>query len=209
MHSLAQEIQGFSKTKLKKQSTVVTTVLGRRHIETMDDTNMHENEDPVMSGCGFVQDTSLDLQVGIIKPFLLLCMIQTCLFLQHPKTPAQDIETLKKFKVSHVLNVAYGVKNSFPDLFSYKTVTILDIPETDITSYLQECSQFIDQAKTESGVVLVHCNAGVSRAASVLIGYLMDREGLGFDEAFALVKEARPSIRPNPGFHEQLKNYKP
>ncbi|CAB1328080.1 unnamed protein product [Coregonus sp. 'balchen'] len=173
MHSLAQEIQGFSKTKLKKQSTVVTTVLGRRHIETMDDTNMHENEDPVMSGCGFVQDTSLDLQV------------------------------------SHVLNVAYGVKNSFPDLFSYKTVTILDIPETDITSYLQECSQFIDQAKTESGVVLVHCNAGVSRAASVLIGYLMDREGLGFDEAFALVKEARPSIRPNPGFHEQLKNYKP
>ncbi|XP_024237642.1 dual specificity protein phosphatase 19-like [Oncorhynchus tshawytscha] len=199
MHSLAQEIQGFSKTKLKKQSTVVTTVLGRRHIETMDDSNVHENEDPGMSGCGFVQDTSLDLHVGIIKPFLLLSS----------QDAAQDIDTLKKFKVSHILNVAYGVKNNFPDLFSYKTVTILDIPETDITSYLQECSQFIDQAKTESGVVLVHCNAGVSRAASVLIGYLMYREGLGFDEAFAVVKEARPSIRPNPGFHEQLKNYKP
>lgn len=73
MHSLAQEIQGFSKTKLKKQSTVVTTVLGRRHIETMDDSNVHEIEDPGMSCCGFVQDTSLDLHVGIIKPFLLLC----------------------------------------------------------------------------------------------------------------------------------------
>ncbi|XP_010864145.1 dual specificity protein phosphatase 19 [Esox lucius] len=195
MHSLAQEIEGFSKTKLKKQSTVVTTVLGRRHVEKRDD----ENEDPLESGCGFVQDTSLDLRVGIIKPFLLLSS----------QDAAQDIDTLKTFKVSHILNVAYGVKNSFPDLFCYKTVTILDIPETNITSYIQECSQFIDQAKTESGVVLVHCNAGVSRAASVVIGYLMNREGLGFDDAFTLVKKARPSIHPNPGFHEQLKNYKP
>ncbi|KAJ8004293.1 hypothetical protein DPEC_G00157630 [Dallia pectoralis] len=151
------------------------------------------------SSCGFIQDTSLDLQVGIIKPFLLISS----------QDAAQDMGTLMAFKVSHVLNVAYGVKNSFPDVFCYKTVTILDIPESDITSYLQECSQFIDQAKAESGVVLVHCNAGVSRAASVVIGYLMHTEGLGFDDAFALVKKARPSICPNPGFTEQLRNYKP
>lgn len=51
--------------------------------------------------------------------------------------------------MTHILNVAYGVENAFPDLFIYKTLSILDLPETDIMSYVQECAQFIDQAKAE------------------------------------------------------------
>lgn len=56
-------------------------------------------------------------------------------------------------QVSHVLNVAYGVTNLFPDQMVYKTLQILDLPETDITSYLEECSSFIDQAREQ-----VHTN---------------------------------------------------
>lgn len=97
MHSLAQEIQGFSKTKLKKQRTVVTTVLGRRHIETMDDSNMHENEDQGMSGCGFVQDTSLDLHVGIIRPFLLLCKASSLVISIKLSRDILLLSTLRKF----------------------------------------------------------------------------------------------------------------
>ncbi|KAJ8012952.1 hypothetical protein DPEC_G00048230 [Dallia pectoralis] len=122
---------------------------------------------------------------------------------------AHDFGTLKKYKVSHLLNVAYGVENAFPDLFIYKTLSILDLPDTDITSYFQECCKFIDQANAEKGVVLVHCNSGMSRSASVVIGYLMSREGKLFDDAFALVKSARPTTCPNPGFLEQLKGFNP
>lgn len=50
-------------------------------------------------------------------------------------------------QVSHVLNVAYGVSNPFPDRLVYKTLQILDLPDTDITSLLEECSTFIDQAR--------------------------------------------------------------
>lgn len=50
-------------------------------------------------------------------------------------------------QVSHILNVAYGVTNLYPDLFVYKTLQILDLPDTDITSYLAECSSFIDEAR--------------------------------------------------------------
>lgn len=46
-----------------------------------------------------------------------------------------------------MLNVAYGVTNLFPDQLIYKTLQILDIPDTDITSYMEECSSFIDQAR--------------------------------------------------------------
>lgn len=52
-------------------------------------------------------------------------------------------------QVSHVLNVAYGVTNLFPDQLVYKTLQILDVPETDITAYLGECSTFIDQAREQ------------------------------------------------------------
>ncbi|KAM6997130.1 dual specificity protein phosphatase 19-like isoform 1-T2 [Tautogolabrus adspersus] len=202
MHSLAQEIQGFSKNRLKKQCTHVTTVTGRKLLERRSDGREGDEQVEVLeegSGCGFVEDKSLDLQVGIIRPFLLLAS----------QDAAQDIDTLQRLKVSHVLNVAYGVNNLFPDQFVYKTLEILDLPDTDITTYLGECSSFIDRAREQDGVVLVHCNAGVSRSSSIVIGYLMLREGLQFDDAYSQVKLARPSIRPNPGFYQQLQNYEP
>ena len=59
----------------------------------------------------------------------------------------------------------------------------------------------------KDGVVLVHCNAGVSRAAAVVIGFLMNSERLSFARAFSLVKNARPASCPNPGFIEQLHKY--
>lgn len=52
-------------------------------------------------------------------------------------------------QVSHVLNVAYGVTNKFPDQLTYKTLQILDLPDTDIISCLEECSTFIDQAQEQ------------------------------------------------------------
>lgn len=79
MHSLSQEIQGFSKNRLKKQCTRVTTVTGRRLLERRSDgaeggEQVEELEEG--SGCGFVEDESLDLQVGVVRPFLLLGNIQ-------------------------------------------------------------------------------------------------------------------------------------
>uniref|UniRef100_A0A3Q2YSI5 Dual specificity phosphatase 19b n=1 Tax=Hippocampus comes TaxID=109280 RepID=A0A3Q2YSI5_HIPCM len=193
MQSLSGEIQGFSKSRLRKQCTRVTTVTGRKLLERTTDggTQVEELEDA--NGCGFVEDKSLDLQVGVVRPFLL------------SQDAAHDMDTLQR--VSHVLNVAYGVANPFPDQLLYKTVQILDLPETDITSYVNECGSFIEQAREQDGVVLVHCNAGVSRSSSIVTAYLMWREGLLFDEAFRQVKLARPSSRPNSGFYRQLQNY--
>uniref|UniRef100_A0AAZ1XV11 Dual specificity phosphatase 19b n=1 Tax=Oreochromis aureus TaxID=47969 RepID=A0AAZ1XV11_OREAU len=196
------EIHGFAKDRLKKQCTRVTTVTGKKLLERRSDggegdvEQVEELEEG--NGCGFVEDNSLDLQVGVVRPFLLL----------GSQDAAHDIDTLQRYKVSHVLNVAYGVDNLFPDKMVYKTLQILDLPETEITSYFEECSSFIDQTREQGGVLLVHCNAGVSRSSSIVIGYLMLREGLSFDDAYSQVKLARPSIRPNPGFYQQLQKYK-
>ncbi|XP_049629509.1 dual specificity protein phosphatase 19 [Suncus etruscus] len=199
MHSLSQEIKSFSRNNLRKQCTRVTTVTGRTMLETWKDATMQVVEvEPVGGGgCGFVQDLSLDLQVGVVKPWLLL----------GSQDAAHDLDTLRKHKVTHILNVACGIENIFLDDFIYKNVSILDLPETNILSYFPECFEFIKQAKIKDGVVLVHCNAGVSRAAAIVIGFLMDSEEISFSSAFSLVKNARPSICPNSGFREQLRAY--
>uniref|UniRef100_A0AAR2LXJ3 Dual specificity phosphatase 19a n=1 Tax=Pygocentrus nattereri TaxID=42514 RepID=A0AAR2LXJ3_PYGNA len=236
MQSLAQEIKSFSKNNLRKQCTRVTTLSGRRIIETWKGSTVHVVEDTGQSEtpCGYVQDNTWDLQVGYIRPYLLvgsqdaahdfgtLMKYKVPIFSRItmffvPKPPFQplcskfksSLRLFCRFQVTHILNVAYGVENAFQELFVYKTLSILDQPDTDIISYLQECSQFIDKAKAEKGVVLVHCNAGVSRSVSIITGYLMSREGQSFDDAFSLVKSARPASCPNPGFLEQLKNFKP
>lgn len=61
----------------------------------------------------------------------------------------------------------------------------------------------------QDGVVLLHCNAGVSRSASIAIAYLMAKEKIPFEDAFNRVRSARPSIRPNAGFLVQLTEYHP
>ncbi|XP_057704696.1 dual specificity protein phosphatase 19-like isoform X2 [Corythoichthys intestinalis] len=198
MYSLSGEIQGFSKSRLRKQCTRVTTVTGRKLLERSTDGGLQVEELEEGNGCGFVEDKSLDLQVGMVRPYLLL----------GSQDAAHDMNTLQIYQVSHVLNVAYGVANPFPDRFVYKTVQILDLPDTDITSYVEECGTFIDQARRQNGVVLVHCNAGVSRSSSVVTAYLMWHEGLPFDKAYQQVKLARPSSRPNPGFLHQLQHYR-
>lgn len=74
MQSLAQEIKSFSKTNLRKQCTRVTTLSGRRIIETWKGSTVHVVEDTAQpeTTFGYVQDTNWDLQVGVIKPHLLL-----------------------------------------------------------------------------------------------------------------------------------------
>lgn len=74
MQSLAQEIKTFSKTNLRKQCTRVTTLSGRRIIETWKGSTIHVVEDKTQpeTACGYVQDNSWDVQVGVIKPYLLL-----------------------------------------------------------------------------------------------------------------------------------------
>lgn len=74
MQSLAQEIKSFSKTNLRKQCTRVTTLSGRRIIETWKGSTVHVVEDTVQpeTPCGYIQDNTWDLQVGCIRPYLLL-----------------------------------------------------------------------------------------------------------------------------------------
>ncbi|GFH21316.1 uncharacterized protein HaLaN_18592, partial [Haematococcus lacustris] len=54
------------------------------------------------------------------------------------------------------------------------------------------------------GGVLVHCVAGISRSATLVIAWLMYHHSLSYDEAFRRLHAVRPWVMPNPGFRAQL-----
>lgn len=131
----------------------------------------------------------------------------TIFFFPGSQDVAVELDLLQKYHVTHILNLATFVKNSFPEHFTYKNIDLLDIPETNIAQYFESSFQFIDSGMSNGGCVLVHCNAGVSRAATIVIAYLMKINHWSLEKAYGYVKEKRSKIRPNAGFQAQLKTF--
>jgi protein-tyrosine phosphatase len=113
---------------------------------------------------------------------------------------AADLGILKEFKITHILICAKEPKKYFENEFVYKQFHIEDFPEQNIVQYFKEAFSFIDSAK----IIFIHCQAGVSRSASFVIGYLMWKLKKSFEEIFAHVKDKRKIIDPNEGFVKQL-----
>ncbi|NXF02329.1 DUS12 phosphatase, partial [Smithornis capensis] len=82
-----------------------------------------------------------------------------------------------------------------------------DEPGADLLSRLDECAAFLGAARAGGGAALVRCHAGVSRSVAVVTAYLMKTQGLGWEEALAAVRAAKPDAEVNPGFLAQLKLY--
>lgn len=86
-------------------------------------------------------------------------------------------------------------------------VNIEDNESENIAKYFKYLNDVIQGVERRGEKVLIHCRAGVSRSASVVIAYLMYRYKLNLEEAFEYVKNKRPQIDPNYGFLKRLKAY--
>uniref|UniRef100_A0A6B2LK81 protein-tyrosine-phosphatase n=1 Tax=Arcella intermedia TaxID=1963864 RepID=A0A6B2LK81_9EUKA len=90
---------------------------------------------------------------------------------------------------------------------NYHYFPIEDNPEADIFDIIPPIHTIIDTANAEGKSVLIHCTAGVSRSASVVISYVMKTERMSFENALKFVKKKRLGVSPNWGFMYQLIEY--
>ncbi|EFA79555.1 hypothetical protein PPL_07606 [Heterostelium album PN500] len=110
---------------------------------------------------------------------------------------------MKKLRISHIVSCAGQVK--FPQNYSIlKAHNLEDEPEQDILTFIEESFQFIEKARSENGIVFVHCLAGKSRSPTIIIAYLMRMQQVPLKQIYHLVYEARDLIQPNDGFMMQL-----
>uniref|UniRef100_A0A3B3VST1 Dual specificity protein phosphatase 18-like n=1 Tax=Poecilia latipinna TaxID=48699 RepID=A0A3B3VST1_9TELE len=84
-------------------------------------------------------------------------------------------------------------------------IPVQDRPHAQLGQYFDPVTERIQQ--NQAGSTLVHCTAGRSRSAALVMAYLMRSEGLSLRQAHELVLECRPFIRPNAGFWRQLMEY--
>jgi len=176
------------KSNLKPTETIVTHQDGQTFIECNSQLKKLNEKRP-----GYVIDNKPDDIPALIIEHLFLGSQDCC-----------DLVVLEQYNIRHVLSL--GVDAPVKSINkTYMFVKILDLEVVDLHQYLSQCISFIDNAINSKKNVLVHCNAGVSRSASVILAYLIVKNNLTFDDAYLMVKTARPCIKPNDGFMIQLR----
>lgn len=118
---------------------------------------------------------------------------------------ATELTTLQEFNITHVLIVGIGLQQRFPENIKYLQYYVEDEVEEDLSTHFQSAFDFIESAT--DGNVLVHCHAGVSRSATIVLSYLMRKKGLRLEDALKFVKSKRPCVNPNTGFLQQLNRF--
>lgn len=129
---------------------------------------------------------------------------------------AKDRELLRGLGITHVVN-ATGGPSAVPNHFSneqdgipalvYARVPWDDHPTQSLAPRIHNAIAWISQVHRAdpAAKILVHCHAGVSRSASIVILYLMRAFGLTYDAALGHLRRSRPQAHPNPGFEAQLR----
>ncbi|CAD8087523.1 unnamed protein product [Paramecium sonneborni] len=84
---------------------------------------------------------------------------------------------------------------------------IHDNMNSQISNVFERSFIFIENSLKFQQNILVHCAAGISRSATLVLAYLMKSFQYTLEQALRYLKQKRPYVRPNPGFLLQLLDY--
>eukprot|EP00035_Acanthoeca_spectabilis_P005901 m.118631 g.118631 ORF g.118631 m.118631 type:complete len:328 (+) comp13250_c0_seq2:375-1358(+) len=129
----------------------------------------------------------------------------------------ENTKRLHQLGITHILNVAQDTLyersyrgdmplwDALKGPFNVKIMNTDDHARQDLSPLFAEMADFIQGGRRDGGVV-VHCAAGISRASTTCIAYMMLKEGLSVNAAFRKVFHVRPQVYPNEGFWRQLRD---
>lgn len=102
-----------------------------------------------------------------------------------------------------IVNCTVELPHYHEGTLRYMRVPVKDVDNADISAYFDSACAFIDEILDSDGAVLVHCHAGRSRSATIVLVCLMRRLGLSLKCALGKCMERR-WVTPNPGFNRLL-----
>lgn len=142
--------------------------------------------------------------------FVVSTILPSFLFLGPEIVTESDVQQLVSLGVRRILNVAVECEAEshlrLRDRFEkYLQLPLRDcVDEANVISSVRQACAFLDDARLHSSPTYVHCRAGKSRSATVVLGYLIHANAWTFKRSYAYVSERRPGISPNLGFVSEL-----
>ncbi|KAI9275329.1 protein-tyrosine phosphatase-like protein [Sporodiniella umbellata] len=121
-----------------------------------------------------------------------------------------DLNSLKRLSVNAILNVAAEV--TYPEEYMFQSTMgyyklSWEHNQDNLSIELQKAINIIDKTRSAGQNILVHCQCGVARSATVIIAYMMKVKRLSLQDAYEQVKALSPAISPNLGLLFQLREY--
>lgn len=121
----------------------------------------------------------------------------------------EDVPALQAAGVTHVVTAlpaaAHGELAHLREHFDWLHLHLDDTIREDISTAFEPLFGFAQQASSlRDAKLLVHCQAGVSRSAALVIALQMQRQRITFLEAFKQVRARRARVLPNIGFASKL-----
>jgi len=110
--------------------------------------------------------------------------------------PADTDTTVKELEAARLHAEKYAVTLSL--------VPIYDNHQTNIFPHFLRQVEVIDNVLARGQSVLVHCQMGISRSASIVIAYLMWKKKVSLEEALTFAQERRSVVAPNVSFAKAL-----
>lgn len=127
---------------------------------------------------------------------------------------SRDKEKLMAHNVGCVISLLSDEDREYEDVELYKRLGIDwfhfqldDDASAPISNYLEAVNQLIKQftrPHRQRPVVLVHCQAGISRSSTMVIYHLMQSHGYTLQDALSHVKRCRHIIEPREEFINAL-----
>lgn len=151
-----------------------------------------------------VEDYNDDRQARLKELMPIASEILPYLFVGGEKA-AEDKRQLLEKGITFVVNAAaVAIGCPFESEFEYLPLYLCDTPDEDIESLFPLVIQCIENVRASGGKVFVHCHQGVSRSTTLVISYLMWKNGMCFEEALQFAKDRRSIVSPNTGFLVKL-----
>lgn len=117
---------------------------------------------------------------------------------------ANDELMLDQLNIKKIVRVGEELSMRNPDKYDYMNIDIYDHNDENIYQHFESSFNFIDKALIKKENVFVHCKFGISRSATIVISYIIQKFKYRTNEAMAFISSKRPMINPNKGFIKQL-----
>ena len=96
-------------------------------------------------------------------------------------------EKLISLGITHILNCDAEAENAFPEYFVYCHIKIFNQDDQEMDGVLVHALKFMNRVDTVKGRLLIHCSDGCSRAATMMMAYMVKFEDVFLVDAYCYV----------------------